>query len=268
MRPVKLRVLKRAQAHQPSDKRRWQRHLSDGRRDHPESIPRVSGRVPTTCGMGWRREGGASHGERRKGIVLFGDRAVRPPRVPCSPPPGPGIRCTFASSFPTAARKAHWSWNGTRSLSTKTLLPTRRGRRWRGNAIRLPKPPRGRVSWLGKNRSYERKPRSGRSSIASVSSNAPRRRATRRRHRTGRRRSIHGRRRPTGNVPALKARQALHRHPSRHRASAAQVRAVEVDRKGSDTSRRAASGRRPSRTACPGRPHPDRCQRISVVSDR
>ena len=39
---------------------------------------------------------------------------------------------------------------------------------WSGKAIRLPKPPWGSVSWLGKKRSYESSPMSGRRSIVSV----------------------------------------------------------------------------------------------------
>ena len=35
-------------------------------------------------------------------------------------------------------------------------MPARRASRWSGRAIKLPKPPRGSVSWLGKSRSYNR----------------------------------------------------------------------------------------------------------------
>jgi hypothetical protein len=46
----------------------------------------------------------------------------------------------------TLARKAHWSVQGTKSLSRKTLLSCLRGPFCNGKAIRLPKPPCGIVS--------------------------------------------------------------------------------------------------------------------------
>src|SRR5947208_2819341 len=43
-------------------------------------------------------------------------------------------------------KNSHWSGWGTNRSSRKTLLPNSRNRFWRGNAIRLPKPPTGSVS--------------------------------------------------------------------------------------------------------------------------
>jgi hypothetical protein len=58
-----------------------------------------------------------------------------------------------ASFLSTLARNAHWSGQGLNVALTKTELPASRARRWRGSAIRFPKPPLGRVSWLGNRRS-------------------------------------------------------------------------------------------------------------------
>ena len=69
------------------------------------------------------------------------------------------------------ARNAHCSSSGIDSkLSSRNIeLPTCRGPCCKGNAIKLPKPPRGMVSWLGNSRSYESMPSSGRSVMVSVS---------------------------------------------------------------------------------------------------
>jgi hypothetical protein len=61
----------------------------------------------------------------------------------------------------------------------KTLLPDLRAWPCSGRAIRLPKPPAGKTSWLGKNLSYDLKPISLRVSIVSVRMSAPSARASR-----------------------------------------------------------------------------------------
>ena len=78
----------------------------------------------------------------------------------------------------TLARNAHWSAHGTRWSSRKTLLPCSRGLFCNGKAMRFPNPPCGIVSWLGKRRSYESSPMSGRLSIVSVRRCDPSRRAS------------------------------------------------------------------------------------------
>ena len=75
-------------------------------------------------------------------------------------------------------KKAHWSSYGRSPSSTKTLLPFCRGPFCKGNAIRLPNPPAGMVSWLGNNRSYDSNPKSGQRSIVSVTKWAPSLRAS------------------------------------------------------------------------------------------
>ncbi len=80
---------------------------------------------------------------------------------------------TRASTSPgvirrTEARKAHWSGYGVHVSSTNTELPCCRGPSWKGSAIRLPNPPRGMVSWLGKSRSYEAIDSSCRCAMVSV----------------------------------------------------------------------------------------------------
>ena len=56
------------------------------------------------------------------------------------------------------ARKVHWSPYGRNPASMKTLFPSARGSLCRDSAIKLPSPPFGMVSWLGKKRSYESSP--------------------------------------------------------------------------------------------------------------
>ena len=113
-----------------------------------------------------RRDGGDNQGESPFSSV----QAARTPSA-----------CLFASAsrtiasaadrsiFTAAERNAHWSGCGSHCRSRNTPLPSIRGCCSSGNAIGSPKPPRGNVSWLGKKRSYESKPSSGRRSIVSVS---------------------------------------------------------------------------------------------------
>jgi hypothetical protein len=57
------------------------------------------------------------------------------------------------------------------------VSPSLRRRPCSGAAMRLPKPPSGRTSWLGNSRSYERRSIDPRSTIASYSSAVPTARA-------------------------------------------------------------------------------------------
>jgi hypothetical protein len=54
---------------------------------------------------------------------------------------------------------SHWSAYALKSSSTNTLFPLRRAIPCNGKATRLPSPPSGKVSWFGKNRSYDLKDR-------------------------------------------------------------------------------------------------------------
>ena len=62
-----------------------------------------------------------------------------------------------AESLPTFSRYSHWSGKGSKYSFTKTLLPFFRALPCRGSATRFPSPPSGKVSWLGKNLSYDLK---------------------------------------------------------------------------------------------------------------
>ena len=67
---------------------------------------------------------------------------------------------TVASdSFWMPRRKVHWSGYGWKFSSTNTLLPFLRACPCNGKATRFPNPPSGKVSWFGKNLSYDLKDR-------------------------------------------------------------------------------------------------------------
>ena len=96
-----------------------------------------------------------------------------------------GSRSYLVTNFSTSAavifvipcRYSHWSVKGMKSSSTNTLLPSLRAFPCSGKATRLPNPPVGIRSWLGKKRSYDLKDILPSRSIASVRIALPNRRA-------------------------------------------------------------------------------------------
>ena len=62
-----------------------------------------------------------------------------------------------SESLPTFNRNSHWSGYGSKFSSTNTLLPCFLAFPCNGRATKLPSPPSGIVSWLGKKRSYDLK---------------------------------------------------------------------------------------------------------------
>ena len=107
----------------------------------------------------------ARHPPRRPPLLRY----ERLRSSPYAPPPKRSARlstprCSWQMRGPTTADRR----DGFRFSSTKIEFPCRRGSCCSGSAMRLPNPPRGMVSWLGKSRSYESMLSSWRADIVSV----------------------------------------------------------------------------------------------------
>lgn len=127
----------------------------------------TGGNGPVMRFPGIRPEGGLVHGAAASSSSIASTN-----RTPMTWPLRAALRAiasaVLGSMRGTEARNAHWSAWDTRRSSTKTLLPCCRGSCWSGSAMRLPKPPRGIVSWFGNRRSYESMDSSCRRCIVSV----------------------------------------------------------------------------------------------------
>jgi hypothetical protein len=83
-------------------------------------------------------------------------REILAARVPTEGSPSrPTARETSRGDIRSSVdRYAHWSsWGSIVAKSRNTVVPRRRHVPCSGAAIRLPKPPTGRTSWLGNSRS-------------------------------------------------------------------------------------------------------------------